>query len=213
MDELMNEGQKKPVNISLVINVILGIAVIILYILHFTSKDDHAGVKAPSVPPLSGSSTIAFVNTDTILENYDLVKKLREELENEEKKKEDELVRLQGKFEEDAAYFQKQVQDGTISEESAQSIYAKLMQEQERLYNLREQYHSELREKDINLNQVLLDSITNFLNRFNAERKYDYILGFSAGGGILYAQDTFNITPSVLSGLNNEYDKKSGKKK
>ncbi len=134
-------------------------------------------------------------------------------MDNEEKKMENELVRLQGRFEEDAAYLQQQVQQGTISEESAQTIYAKLMKEQERLYGLREQYHAELREKDINLNQVLLDSITNFLHRFNSGRKYDYILGFSAGGGILYAQDTFNITPSVLSGLNNEYDKKSGNKK
>jgi len=31
-------------------------------------------------------------------------------------------------------------------------------------------------------------------------------LGYSRGGGILYADDAFDLTSEVLSGLNREYD-------
>jgi len=55
------------------------------------------------------------------------------------------------------------------------------------------------------MNVVLVDSITNFLHRYNQYHNYDYVLGYSVGGGILLAKDTFNITGQVLDAMNEEY--------
>ena len=58
------------------------------------------------------------------------------------------------------------------------------------------------------MNVILVDSITNFLNRYNLQHNYDYVLGYSKGGGILLAKDTFNITDQVLAAMNEAYTNK-----
>ena len=53
------------------------------------------------------------------------------------------------------------------------------------------------------------------MKEFNAGDKFDMVIGYSKGGGVLYAKEDLDITKSVLEGLNKKYadDKKSGKVK
>jgi outer membrane protein len=55
------------------------------------------------------------------------------------------------------------------------------------------------------LNKQLLDTVTNFLKQFNADKKYAYILNRAA---ILYGSDAMNITDTVVFLLNKRYDGK-----
>ena len=41
--------------------------------------------------------------------------------------------------------------------------------------------------------------------------KFDYILGFTKGGNILYANDTLDVTNDVIRELNAAYLKEHGK--
>lgn len=58
---------------------------------------------------------LAYVNSDSILAHYDLVKSMREELEAKTIRLENELKTKQAAFEKDAAYFQEQVDKKSIS--------------------------------------------------------------------------------------------------
>jgi len=58
------------------------------------------------------------------------------------------------------------------------------------------------------MNVALLDSVMNFLRRYNENYKFDYILGFTKGGNILLANDTLDVTNDVIKELNLEYNKK-----
>ncbi|MBN3035269.1 MAG: OmpH family outer membrane protein [Bacteroidales bacterium] len=198
------------------IHIILLAGLVVLYILYFTGRGPQKPpvLPVPEARPAGGPAPeIAFVNSDVILERYKLVTRLKDQLDREEARREEELKTRQKAYEEDAAYFQEQIAAQSISESSAQQIYEKLMMEQEALFRLRDQYAAEIAEKELELNIVLLDSVTNFLERLNLTEGYDYILNYNSGGSILLARDTFDITPVVLDGLNREYDAlHSGKK-
>ena len=63
---------------------------------------------------------------------------------------------------------------------------------------------SELEEETIKYNNALRDSLQNFLEIYNQDKKYDIILS-KAGDNILYANKQYNITKDVINGLNKLY--------
>jgi outer membrane protein len=115
------------------------------------------------------------------------------------------MTARQRTYEKDAAYFQQQVEKRTISEESAKVIYADLMKSQEQLLALRDRYTEELSEQEFIMNERFVDSVYTYLKRYQEDKGYDYILGFSRGSGILYAKDTLDITWDVIRGMNESY--------
>jgi Skp family chaperone for outer membrane proteins len=53
-----------------------------------------------------------------------------------------------------------------------------------------------------------LDTVTNFLKRYNRSYNFDYILGYANSGQILLASETLDITGDVVKELNKEYQEK-----
>ena len=205
---LENSNKKTPVTISLILSVIAIIGLVILFVMEFTDKDEPEEKQNIIALPVSasGSNSIVFINSDLILEKYLLVNKLAAQLERERQKKDVDFEARQKVYEQDAQYFQQQVQQQSISEQSAQQIYEQLMIKQQELYELQEQYTAELAQKEYAMNIILLDSVRNYLTRLNNIYNYDYILSYNTAGNIILAKDTFDITLPVLEGLNKEYD-------
>jgi outer membrane protein len=210
---MMTENEstpKKPERLSLILSIIAILGLVFLIILEFTdtgdADDTFTGQQMPVVS--SGSGSIVFVNTDLLLKEYELVNVLTAQLEQERQRKDNDFTAKQKAYEDDAAYFQNQVQKQTISEESAQQIYEKLMLQQQDLYKLQDMYTSDLSKKEFEMNIILLDSVKNYLARLNKIYNYDYILSSNNTGNILMAKDTFDITSQVLNGLNKEYNEK-----
>ena len=57
-----------------------------------------------------------------------------------------------------------------------------------------------------NYQQVLRDSLNNYLGEFNMDNRYKLILSKS-GHNVLYAAPTVDITKEALAGLNKRYKK------
>jgi outer membrane protein len=201
----VNPSPQKPW--LLILNIVLLVGLVVLYILYFTSKGDgkHPSMTQTLDKAKNGAISVAFVNNDSILANYDLVIKMKKELQAKGDRYSAEVAAKQSSFEKDAAYFQEQVQKKTLSDQSAQEIYQRLMENQQKITDLRDRYASELQLSEADMNVALLDSVMNFLHRYNHKYKFDYILGFNKGGNILYANDTLDITNDVLKELNLEY--------
>ncbi|MHC1778174.1 MAG: OmpH family outer membrane protein [Lentimicrobium sp.] len=193
-----------------VTNVLLFVGLIILYFLVLKPGGNEPTNMALVQKVSGGAVTVAYVNSDSILVHYDLVKSMRKDLEAKTARLENELKSKQASFEKDAAYFQEQVSKKTISEASAQEIYGQLMGEQQKLYELREQYSNDLSKQEFDLNVLLIDSLNNFLKRYNQKMHFDYILSYNKGGSILAANDSLDITRDVLKLLNEEFT--TGKK-
>ena len=74
---------------------------------------------------------------------------------------------------------------------------------------MKDEYQRELANDEYMINSLLVDTVTNFLKRYNKDLKFDYILGYNKNGNIFLTNDTFNITNQVLVELNKEYQAKN----
>jgi outer membrane protein len=178
----------------------------VLYVLFF-----NRGVKSGPVPPLTVQKTsgkqlsVVFVNIDSLNTHYEYVKVLRRDLESTGKRLQNEVLGEQAALEKEANEFQRQISANIIPEEKAKVMYEQLMQKQQMLMQKKERFTQQVAEQEMNMNLRLVDSITVFLKRFNRQYQFDYIMGFKTGGEILVANDTMDITSSVIAALNAEY--------
>jgi len=207
MEELKFE--KKPAYVILWgVNIILFIGLVILYFVFFSHPSSKQN--RPKMPnTASGQSLkVAYVNSDSILANYQLAINKKNDLDVKSRQLEAEITTKQKGFEKDASYFQEQVSKNALSQQSAQQIYEELMKEQQSISDLQQQYTAELAQNEMEINSMLLDTLTNFLKRFNQSNGYDYILGVNRAGNIFLTNEQYDITQEVIDGLNMEYLKK-----
>lgn len=197
---------QKVILLSMIVNVIILIGLILLYVLFFTAKKTEI-IKMAPVYQKTGNKPISlvYVNIDSLNAKYEFVKVLKNDLESTGKKLQEEILSEQNAFEKEAADFQKQVANNAIPEPKAKIIYESLMEKQHALSEKKDRYTQEVANKEIDMNLRLLDTVTNFLKRYNRNFNYDYILGMKTAGEILIANDTLDITKNVLNTLNNEY--------
>ncbi|NSW46388.1 MAG: OmpH family outer membrane protein [Bacteroidales bacterium] len=189
-----------------VILIIFGLAIIALFIIVFSlnnNKTNGINNDNPKDTTIHKEHKIAFVNVDTLLKKYDFYNVLEKRLMDKQKSLENDLNRKMIAFEKEAQDFQRKVQTNSfLSQESAQRQEQELMMKQQNLYKLREDLSNELAQETQNLEKQLLDTVTNFLKEFNANKKYDYILNKAA---ILYGDESLDITDTLINLLNKRY--------
>ena len=202
-------SKKNSFQVRYIIEGILLVGLAVLYILFFISKKspDHSATLAISK---SGekSTKVVFINIDSLNNQYQFVKKLKIDLETTGKHLESEILSEQAALEKEAASFQKQAAANTIPEDKAKIMYDALMQKQQALGEKKERYTQQVAEKEQAMHQILLDTVTNFLKRYNRTYNFDYILGYANSGQILLASETLDITSDVVRELNKEYKSK-----
>jgi len=199
---------KKPFPLMKYVNFAVLSGLVVLYILFFvqkSNKSNSVAIPAAASYVKEGGLKIAFVNSDSIKEHYQLVKDLQKNLETRFAQYDGEISRKQQVLEQQAQDLQKKYEARQISAEEAQRADEQLQAEGRKVYELNQNYSNKMAEEEGKLNKVFIDSIYNFLKRYNANNTFDYILGYSKGGGILFAKDTLDITKEVLENLNSEY--------
>jgi len=193
-------------NINTLLLLVLFAAVIVLYLLHFTGTktNDTPGLMTQKAITGKGPS-IVFVNIDTLNEKYEFVKILKNDLESTGRRLQNEILNDQSTLEKEAATFQKQIAANAITEEKAKVVYEELMQKQQALMEKKDRYTQMVADQEYKMNIRLLDTVTNFLKRYNKQAGYDYIMGYKTAGEILVANDTLEITNQVVEAINKEY--------
>jgi outer membrane protein len=190
-------------NTSLILNLVLLVAVVVIYVLHFTSaKGSISGEKGEASSQLTDLK-IAYVKVDSLIVNYDLAQELHDSFTKNQDAYTKEYAARRSRFEEQAAAFQEKVQrGGFLSEQRAVQERDRLVGEEQEILKLDQELSGKLAEMQNANNQQLLDSLMTYLKSFNAERKYSYIFNSS---GILIGDDAHNITKEVLNALNARY--------
>lgn len=200
---------KRSLPVFAIINALLFVGLVVLYFLFFTRTDqveDHQEQLTQIEKQISGSvSSIAYVNSDVLMEEYELAIIMRVDFEEEQRRLERDLNRRQRTFQTEVEGFQRSINAGTISLDRAQEREQELMLMQQELMQLNDTYRERLAIKEFEMNVELLEKISDFLERYNKEAGHDFILGYSRGGGILFADQSHDITQNVLRLLNAEY--------
>jgi outer membrane protein len=157
------------------------------------------------------SGRIVYVNTDTLLNNYEYYKDVVKEFDSKRFALENDLAKRTQSFQNEVALFQRRAQAGGMSEEQGKSTQMALQQKEQDIMQFRDNAAGNLQQEQAKKTDELLTNIQNYLKKYNSGNKFDMVIGYSKGGGVLYAKEDLDITQDVLKGLNEEY-KSSDKK-
>jgi outer membrane protein len=198
--------------LSVILNVVLLAAVVVIYILHFSgnSKNAKSENDALNLPTEVTSHGIAFVNIDSVILNFDMYFDKRNILMDKQKKSETELTSKGQAYERGVLDYQNKASKGLITRATAQEMEQSLMQQQQSLVELRDKLSYDLMEEEQVVNRQILEYIVAYLDQAKEDYNFQYILGKSFGGQILYSDVALDITAKVLEGVNKKYQSEKG---
>ncbi|MBP8781314.1 MAG: OmpH family outer membrane protein [Bacteroidales bacterium] len=194
-------------NYLLISNIVLTIAVIVLLILMiFPKKSTKSALETtPTDTKLEETLPIAYVNIDSLLLNYNLYKKLSEELLQQEEKSRGKVTQQAVSLQKEMAEFQKKVENQAfLNAERAQAEQSRLLKQQQELQDLDARLTKELMSKQQKMNEQLKASIDSIILEFNKDNKYHLILSNTGNDNILYGNKAYNITNEILKLMNVE---------
>jgi outer membrane protein len=185
-------------NVSILLNVVLIIAVGILYYLHFKGNKSKT-------PGSAINSNIVYVNTDSIWNNYKYVEDKKKELTDYEQNLQMQYETKAKNFDKKYKAYLEEGKSGKLSLSQQKKREAELGAEQQELSEYDKKLSSQFMELQQKLNNQIQDSIINFIKKHNQKNNYNYVLGYARSSGILYANDRYDITNDILKGLNESY--------
>jgi len=146
---------------------------------------------------------IAFFYGDSINEKYDFLQEANDELDQEEKTIQERLERKMRKAEQRAAELQQQAP--TMTQMQMQEAQLELQNLDLEYQRFQEKLTSDFRKREIELRDEYIQRVDSFLDEYNLEHNYDFILNYQRGGNLIWANDAYDITQEVIEGLNKAY--------
>jgi outer membrane protein len=196
---------------QLVLNIVLSLAVVALFVLHFANFGSKKSGADLGLAGSSNNNNIYYVQIDSVLSQYDMAKDLSSELEAKYNASMATLKAKQEAYQKDVEDYQYKAQRGLITRAEAEATEKQLYGKQQEFASLQQNLSAEFGEKQATTNRKVIDAIMQYLKKNSTEYKYKYVLGTTFGGNVLYANDSLDITSSIVKGINEEY--KQNKKK
>lgn len=193
-------------NVLLIVNIVLICLVGYLYYLYFHSQkkiDTHANYNNPQ-SGLKENFKVAYIDLDSLQNNYDYYKKVKGEFERKQTAANDEIGGMQKKYQSRAMQLQ-QKGPGMNQQEQAAAMQ-EINKMQQDLQTKKQAIDNELYNYNSKMKEDILNRIQNFLKEYNKDGKYAYIFSYEPGF-MFYKDSTLNITTDVITGLNDEYTK------
>lgn len=200
----------KMKNSNTIVSIILGIAVVILFILHFTS---NKGSKNQVGTPVASDSTlvrmpIAYINLDSLMVSYEYAKTLQEAWMTKMESSQATVNSKGRAVENEMKEFQRKIENNAFFDQSrAQREQERILKLQQEYQELNQRLSAELMQEEAIMNQQLRDSILHYVELYNQEiGKYQMIFTNNTRGDmILNADPAYDITAAVIKFLNDRY--------
>ena len=203
----------KKLDLVLTLEVVLFVAVILLFILMFKSKGNNSSVRhhvETDTVDVAGvnavvDGAIVYINTDSLFQNYQMAIDLSNDLAGKTQKLDAELTNKQKKWQADVADYQNKAQKGLETRAKLAEMEQQLGADQQNLLQLSETYRAQIAEEQGVMQRKVLQSVMDFLKEYNRDKGYLFIYGRAFGDNLLFAAPGLDITPSVLEGINAKY--------
>lgn len=193
----------------LALNIILLLAVGVLFFLVFDKKDAGSDsgrmFHQPDTAPQWQHTPVAYFDMDSVEANFTLFRQMQEEVIKREQVKNDSINYLRGYFQN---YVQKlQPQFDRLNSREKDSVNTLLSQMDNDIKNRIGDLNQNYQTYYVGKQQEIITQIKNYCKEFNKDRKYSYIIAREPG--LFYYTDTaYNVTSELLKGLNAFYNKK-----
>ena len=193
----------------LALNIVLLVAVGILFFLFFNKKGDTSSVTParadPDTAPQWQHTPVAYFDMDSIEANFVLWKQVQAEVVKREAGINDTINQMRNGFQ---SYYQKlQAQSANLSPRQKDSLSNELAQMDAEIKNRTADLNQKYQTYFMTRQQEIVTKIKNYCKEFNKDKKYSYIIAREPG--LFYYTDTaYNVTSELLKGLNAFYAKK-----
>lgn len=154
--------------------------------------------------PTAPGIRIAYVNADSILQNYKEYRVASQEMGARQRKAEEQLQVKSAELEKEIIAYQRKVQAGTLSRNEMESQERRLAGKQEALLTERDLISEELYRESAEMNDRLKNVLHQKLQEIKKAEGYDFIFSYADGGPLLVADEKYDITRRVLNELNKE---------
>jgi outer membrane protein len=193
---------------NIVINVILGAAIIVLFVFQFSGDEkkekdgEHSAAAALANP---GEISIAYFNMDSVMSQWNLYFDYQQKLEKKQTELESDFAGRTETFYQSVQDAQYKIQKGLVTRTEADKLQQQLQTDQQNLQALQDQYAGQLQEEGMVKNRQMLDMIEKYVAKLSAENGYSYVYSYSFGGNLIYGAKPYDITALVVEGLNEQY--------
>jgi outer membrane protein len=199
-----------------ILNVILLMAVGVLFYLHFSStktgtkSQNKTEQKDPIDSSARGGCRIAYFEMDSVAANFEKAKEMQSELEKKEEKMNSEMNRLQNLYQQKYVTFQQH--GATMSSSQLDAARNELGQLDQTIKDTKASLDQDYKTYYVQTQQEILSMVRKFCSEYNKDKRYAIIIS-NEPGLVFYKDSTMDITRDLLEGLNKMYGKKRSEKK
>ena len=194
-------------NTNYIINGILAVAVAILFVLFFTGRkgsDSSSGVVISDT--LSAELPIAYIDVDSLLNNYNYFRDLSDMLVEKRDKTLRQLGDRKSLLEKEYTDYMKRAQNNAfLTEDSQRREYERIGRKDQELQADANKAQEDLALEQYTMNQQMTDTIIASLKVFNETKQYQVIFSKQGTNPFFIANDAYNITADVIKFLNDRY--------
>lgn len=193
----------------LTLNIVLLVAVGVLFFLFFSGKDKRGTNTVTPFPSDTAAKwqriPVAYFDMDSVEANFSLFKQMQTEVVKREAGINDTINQMRTAFQN---YYQKlQAQGANLSQRQRDSLGNQLAQMDMDIKNRATELNQNYQTYYMSKQQEIVTLIKNYCKEFNKDRRYSYIIAREPG--LFYYTDTaYNVTSELLKGLNAFYAKK-----
>lgn len=145
-----------------------------------------------------------YVNTDSLLSGYQFYKDAQKEFENKGYRLQVDLGQREKGLQGELQAIQQRAQ--TMTQAELQGADMMLKKKGADLQQYSQQRQGALQAEQAKKMQELYTNIREYVKKHNAENNFEFVLGYTtAGGGILFADESADRTKQIVDGLNVEY--------
>ena len=168
------------------------------------APSDAAVADTLAAEPESKPLSIAFIYGDTINKKYNFLIDAQSELNAEEKRIQERIQRKLQRAEQRAVELNQQAP--TMTQTQMQEAQLELQNLDLELQQFQEKLGSDFRKRERELQEEYLSRVNEYLDEYNADGRYDFVMNFQPGGNLIWAKEKHDVTQEVLKGLNEKYD-------
>ena len=167
------------------------------------SNDNKQNPNATAPVVVEGGLKVAFIDTDTLLANYEYAKEMDKSIrdfgEQQKRYGQQQVESFQKEYQD----YMKNGSSLTYSQQKAKE--SELSQRGEKLQTLEQELMAKIAEKQSAETLKVMNAILAYVREYNeANQKFDIILTKSA---TLYVNPAMDITKEIVDGLNEDYKK------
>lgn len=155
---------------------------------------------------LDKSEVIVYVNSDSLLANYEYFKDVKNVFQEKSKKAQSDLTAKGTAFQREVAQYQQSA--ASLSADQRTSTEERLARKQQELATYNQNAGNALANEEAIENEKLYNKVSEFLKGFSKTKGYKLVLTYSKSNPtVLFADESLDITKEVLVGLNDNYKK------